>query len=206
MRPAAGACGRAPGQTIIIAFPAMFWHYPGGRCNFSRCVNLRIAVRPWVDTAPTGDEEMGAKWVAIVLALAGICVVLWASDKITYEGERTVYTVRCEQGEWQDLRCNGKMVAAERYRFRASTVKQEVLYWVVGSPAPSGKFSQCKVKDRGNWSCPENAGQPPTIAHEMVNGRPTRSAGDHDLPFRAVPKWVWWVLDAGVHVYHRAGY
>jgi hypothetical protein len=60
-------------------------------------------------------------------------------------------------------------------------------------------------KDRGNWSSGERR-QPPTIAHEMANGRPMRGAGDRDLSFRAVPKWVWWVLDAGVHVYHRAGY
>ena len=72
--------------------------------------------------------------------------------------------------------------------------------------APSGKYAQCKVKDRGNWSCPENAGQPPTIAHEMVNGRPRRDGSERDLPFHAVPKWVWWVLDAGLHVYNKAGY
>jgi hypothetical protein len=149
---------------------------------------------------------MGPKWVAIVVVVAGLAIVLWASDKITYEGERTVYTVRCEQGDWDGLLCRGTMVAGDRYRFRASAVKQEVLYWVVGSPSPSGKFVQCKVKDRGNWACPENAGQPRTIAHEMVNGRPKRDGTDRDMPFHAVPKWVWWVLDAGVHVYSKAGY
>jgi hypothetical protein len=98
------------------------------------------------------------------------------------------------------------MVAGDRYRFRASKSKQEVLYWVVGSAAPSGRYAQCKVEDRGNWACPENAGQPPTITHEMVNGRPLRDRSGRDLPFHAVPKWVWWVLDAGIHVYNKAGY
>ncbi len=149
---------------------------------------------------------MGPKWIAIVLVVSGLVVVLWASDKITYEGERTIYSVRCEQGDWDGLACRGTMVAGDRYRFRASKSKQEVLYWVVGSAAPSGKYAQCKVKDRGNWSCPENAGQPPTITHEMVNGRPLRDGSGRDLPFHAVPKWVWWVLDAGIHVYNKAGY
>ena len=149
---------------------------------------------------------MGPKWIAIVFALGGLATVLWASDKITYEGERTIHTVRCEKGDWDGLVCRGTMVAGDRYRFRASVVKQEVLYWVVGSPAPSGKYMQCTVKDRGNWACPENAGQPPTIAHAMANGRPKRDGGDRDLPFHAVPKWVWWVLDFGIHAYNKAGY
>ena len=149
---------------------------------------------------------MFAKWAIVVVVVVALGIALWGSDKITYEGERTVYTVRCEQGDWEGLACKGKMVAGDRYRFRASVSKQEVLYWVVGSPAPSGKFAQCKVKDRGNWACPENAGQPQTIAHEMVNGRPKRDGTDRDLPFRAVPKWVWWVLHSGVYVYNKAGY
>lgn len=149
---------------------------------------------------------MNAKWVAGLLVVICLAVVLWASDRITYEGERTVYTVRCDQGEWEGLLCRGTMVASDRHRFKASVSKQEVLYWVVGSPSPSGKFGQCKVKDRGNWSCVEHAGGPPTITHEMVNGRPKRDETIGELPFHAVPKWVWWVLDAGVHVYNKAGY
>ncbi|MEO8304914.1 MAG: hypothetical protein ABI724_12410 [Betaproteobacteria bacterium] len=149
---------------------------------------------------------MSAKWIAVVLVAAGMAVLLWASDKITYEGERTVHTVRCENGEWEGLLCRGTMVAGDRYRFRASIAKQEVLFWVVRSSTPSGKFSQCKVKDRGNWSCPENVGQPPTITHAMVNGRPKRDVGPNDLAFHAVPKWVWWVLDIGIHAYNKAGY
>ena len=149
---------------------------------------------------------MSPKWFAIVLLLAGLGVVLWASDKITYEGERTVYTVRCEQGEWDGLLCRGKMMAGDRYRFRASVSKQEVLFWIVGTPDPSGKFTQCKVKDRGNWACAEDAGQPATVAREMVNGRPKRDGGARELPFHAVPKWVWWVLNAGTHAYNKAGY
>src|SRR5262249_10098857 len=135
-----------------------------------------------------------------------LAIVLWASDKITYEGERTVYTVRCERGTWDGLRCSGVMVAGDRYRFKASKSKREVLYWIVGSNQPAGKLSNCKVKDRGNQSCEPAPGQPPTITHAMVNGRPTRDPDAPGVPFHAVPKWVWWLLDAGVHVYSRAGY
>lgn len=149
---------------------------------------------------------MSAKWLFFGLIVVFLALVLWASDKITYEGERTVYAVRCENGSWDGLVCRGKMVAAERYRFRASVSKREVLYWVVGSPDPSGKYSQCQVKDRGNWSCPEAAGQPPTITREMVNGRPKRDGDPNALPFHAVPKWMWWILDAGLHLYSKAGY
>ena len=149
---------------------------------------------------------MFAKWALVAVIVVALGVALWGSDKITYEGERTVYTVRCEKGNWEGLACKGRMVAGDRYRFRASVSKQEVLYWVVGSSQPSGKFNNCKVKDRGNWACPENAGQPGTITHEMVNHRPKRDGCDRDIPFKAVPKWVWWVLDAGMHVYSKAGY
>lgn len=146
------------------------------------------------------------KWIVFLLAVGSLGIVLWASDKITYEGERTIYTVACEDGAWEGLRCRGRMMPSARFRFRASTSKQEVLYWVVGSPEPSGKYSNCKVKDRGNWTCPIIAGQPSSITHEMVHGRPTRSTDGSSLAFRAVPKWVWWMLDAGIPISSRAGY
>ncbi len=42
---------------------------------------------------------MNPKWMAVAIVVAVLGVALWASDKITYEGERTIYTVRCEQGK-----------------------------------------------------------------------------------------------------------
>jgi hypothetical protein len=149
---------------------------------------------------------MNPKWIALVIVATALALALWGSDKITYEGERTIYTVQCEQGTWEGLQCKGKMTAGERYRFRASASKQEVLYWVVGSSEPSGKFSRCTVKDRGNWSCEEATDQPRTITRAMMNGRPRREDEGEHIPFRAVPKWVWWVLDVGLHVYSKAGY
>jgi hypothetical protein len=149
---------------------------------------------------------MALKWFAGLLVVAVLVIGAWASDKISYEGERTIYSVRCEQGVWEGWRCTGKLVAGDRYRFRASKSRQEVLYWIVGSSAPSGKYTDCKVVDRGNWTCAKAIGQIPTITHEMVNGYPTRVEGAATLPFHAVSKWQWWLLDVGLHVTSSATY
>ena len=86
---------------------------------------------------------MFAKWAIVAVVVVALGIALWGSDKITYEGERTVYTVRCEQGDWEGARnARGRMVAGDRYRFRASVSKQEVLYWVVGFVAALGQVQQ----------------------------------------------------------------
>lgn len=149
---------------------------------------------------------MALKWLGTLLLVVVLSTLLWASDRITYEGERTIHTVRCEQGAWEGSRCSGRLAAGERYRFRASRSRQEVLYWIVGSAKPSGRYTACKVKDRGNWKCEIAADQPPTITHEMANDRPVRDDGATAVPFHAVPKWQWWLLDAGIHLSSRAAY
>jgi hypothetical protein len=143
---------------------------------------------------------MALKWIAVLFVATVLAIVIWASDKISYEGERTVYSVRCEQGVWEGSRCTGKLVTGDRYRFVASKSRQEVLYWILGSSAPSGKYTDCKVADRGNWTCRPAAWQPPTITHEMVNGVPSRDGGGAALPFHAVSKLQWWLLKVGFHV------
>src|SRR4051794_22970408 len=154
----------------------------------------------------SGDGSRLLVWIAIALGVGSLGLMLWASDKITYEGERTIYTVACEQGSWDGLRCGGKMVAGKRYRFKASRNKQEVLFWVVGSPEPSGKYSKCTVQDRGNWKCDVAANDAASVTREMVNGRPAPDPDNPGRPFYAVPKWEWWLLDAGMRIYSRAGY
>jgi hypothetical protein len=57
---------------------------------------------------------MNVKWIVVVIVVAALGIALWGSDKITYEGERTIYTVRCEQGTWAGLQCMGRMIAADR--------------------------------------------------------------------------------------------
>ena len=88
----------------------------------------------------------------LVLVLAALAILVWASDHITLQGERTIYSVTCEGGAWDGLRCTGRLAAGDRYRFRASPSRNEVLYWVAGSRAPSGKYTDCKVASRDNWT------------------------------------------------------
>lgn len=145
------------------------------------------------------------KSLVVVLLLLLIVALLWGSDRITMQGERTVYTVECDRGTWTGRVCTGKLVPGKRYAFRASITRHEVVYWVRSSPAPSGKYPDCKVSDRDNWSCKIAVDSvPTTIAHEMTKGRPTRTGGEHVLPFHSVSKWKWWLMEIGVLVFTKA--
>ena len=55
-----------------------------------------------------------------LLILVVFGVLIWLSDRVTLQGERTVFTVKCEHGAWQGSHCTGKLVPGERYAFRAS--------------------------------------------------------------------------------------
>lgn len=139
--------------------------------------------------------------------VTGLCMLLvvvalvWASDRITLQGERTIYTVDCAQGVWEGNRCTGRLVPGPRYAFRASARRQEVIYWIRGSEAPSGKYTDCSVKNRDNWSCKVKVDQPATVAYEMDDGRPTRGAPGLTVAFHDVPKWKWWAIRGGVGVF-----
>ena len=140
-----------------------------------------------------------AKTLSVFALVAFVAAVLWGSDRITLQGERTIYTVECSQGTWNGKSCTGKLAPGKRYAFRASPLRHEVLYWVRGSKAPSGRYSDCSVTDRDNWTCNVTASAAPsTIAYEMIQGRPTRVGAGLTLPYHSVPKWKWWLLDAGL--------
>jgi hypothetical protein len=161
-------------------------------------------VRPAAASA-RGDRltagRRGRGIVVGVVAAAAAALLIWASDKITLQGERTIYAVRCEPDVWDGTRCTGRLVPAERYAFRASALRQEVIYWIRGSPEPSGKHSQCKVVDRDNWTCTVKPGEKASIANEMRKGRPTRVYDGQATPFYHVPKWKWWLMHFGVNVF-----
>ena len=140
----------------------------------------------------------------VLLLIAG--TLIWASDQITLQGQRTIYTVDCVNGSWDAKRCTGQLVAGNRYRFRASKARQEVVFWVAGSNEPSGKYADCTVKDRGNWSCTVAEGQPASITNEMANNSPTRKDAGTATPVRAVPKWKWWVLRTGLPVFKEVAF
>lgn len=121
---------------------------------------------------------------------------MWAADFVTLEGERTIYTVACEQGEWKDDHCTGRLVAAARHRFRALRPHREVLYWVVGSPQPSGRFDGCQIRDGRNWICQGPSGT--SITREMRMGEAVHDPAA--TAFHAVPKWRWMLLRLGLPV------
>ena len=100
---------------------------------------------------------MKHNWLALTLPFAGIAFLIWLSDAITMQGERTIYAVRCEQGNWISNACSGTVLAAERYRYRALMAHGEVLFWVAGSPEPSGTLTQCVIRDGRSWFCKANA-------------------------------------------------
>jgi hypothetical protein len=141
---------------------------------------------------------------AFVLGMGFLLV--WASDRITLQGERTIYTANCADGAWDGLRCSGHLAPGKRYRFVASKSRQEVLHWVAGSAEPSGKYGDCSVKDRGNWFCNARVGEPASITYEMQQDRATRGAAGMTIPFYAVPKWKWWLMDVGARWFTEASY
>ena len=135
----------------------------------------------------------------LLLLAAMIGVFAWATDFVSLEGERTVYTVECKQGTWSGDRCTGKLVAAERYRFRALKAHGEVLFWIIGSTTePSGRFTQCEIKDRGNWACKPNADSPRSITLSMSKGRPVPDPAANIRRFHAVSKVTWLLLRYGI--------
>ena len=136
--------------------------------------------------------------------LFGLGLLVWGSDRITLQGERTFYTVSCEPDVWEDTRCTGKLVPGERYAFRASASRHEVIYWIRGSTEPSGKYADCKVVDRDNWTCSIQVGQKASIAFEMKKGRPTRINDGKVIPFHDVQKWKWWLMKFGVGAFTEA--
>jgi hypothetical protein len=136
-------------------------------------------------------------WGIILLAtsIVILALLIWSSDFITLQGERTVYTAACDGGSWQGEQCTGNLLAGERFRFRALKAHREVLFWTVGSSTEaSGKFNDCNIQDGRNWSCKANADLAITITHEMSRGQPVPDLSGIGRSFHQLPKWRWWLL------------
>ena len=142
--------------------------------------------------------------VTSIATIGALTAYAWATDKVAWQGECTVYTVRCDQGNWQANQCSGKLLAGERYRFRTLKPHREVLFWVVGSSTPSGKLTDCSIDDRRHWACKPNADTPRSITLRMVSGRPTQDASAGTIAFHSVEKWRWWLLRLGLPGGHKA--
>jgi hypothetical protein len=137
-------------------------------------------------------------WLVGVAVVALLGLVVWADDAITLQGERTVYTVACQQGSWTGQHCAGQLVAADRYRFRALKARREVLFWRVGVDEPSGRFADCVIQDGRNWSCNPSPDAARSITRAMVRGRPVPDAAGVARSLHAVDKWKWWLLHWGI--------
>lgn len=134
----------------------------------------------------------------VVALVAALAFAGWASDFVTLQGERTVYTVDCVDGAWQGNRCAGRVAASTRYRYRALKRQRQVVFWAVGTSEPSGRFSDCAIQDGRNWVC---KGTSPDAARsitlQMVHGAPVADVAANTRPFRAVSKWRWLLLKRG---------
>ena len=136
-------------------------------------------------------------WVFVIAILAVLGFAGWASDFITMQGERTIYTVECRDGAWAGDRCAGSLMVGQRYRYRALTHHSEVIFWTVGTSEPSGKFGDCAVQDGRNWVCKANADAARSITLQMADGAPIAGPASVTRPFRAVSKWRWLLLQRG---------
>jgi hypothetical protein len=142
---------------------------------------------------------MRLRYFATALALL-VAFVLWTSDKITLEGERTIYSVSCQGGSWAGKHCSGHLVAGERYRFRALKPHREVVFWTVGASEPSGKFGDCDITNGRNWACRPSADAAHTITLRMAGGLPVPDDTGHARAFHAIAKWRWFLLRLGAPV------
>lgn len=133
--------------------------------------------------------------VVLATSILILGLIVWTTDFITPQGERTVYTAGCHRGIWQDDQCTGNLVAGERFRFRALKAHREVLFWRVGdSTKPSGKFMDCAVKDGRNWGCKAHPDLRYTITREMLHGEPVPDSSGLARSFHQIPKWRWLLL------------
>jgi hypothetical protein len=139
-------------------------------------------------------------WAFVLALVAALGFAAWASDFVTMQGERTVYTAECADGSWDGDRCSGRVKAGTRYRSRALKPHNEVIFWTVGSKEPSGKFNDCQIQDGRNWICKACAEASRSITRQMADGRPVPIADATTgavRPLRAVSKWRWLLLQRG---------
>lgn len=137
------------------------------------------------------------RWVAApVLVL--LLIFVWSSDRITLQGERTIYTVNCAQGTWVGNRCDGAITPGPRFRYRALKARGEVLFWVLGVSEPSSKLTSCVIQDGRNWVCPVTPDASKSLTLTLAGGEPLRDPAWPTLPFHSVTKLAWVFLDSGL--------
>ena len=136
------------------------------------------------------------RWLAVSI-LVLMVYFIWTTDKITLQGERTVYTVNCVNGTWDGKRCTGDLDAGPRYRYRALKARGEVLFWVLNANEPSSKLTGCTIVDGRNWTCPLSADASKSITLALAAGDPQTNAAWPTRPLHQVSKMTWIFLDLG---------
>ena len=149
-------------------------------------------------------KNRAAVTTIFVAVVALLSVLGWLNDFVTLHGARTVYTANCAQGEWRGAVCTGTLKAGERYRFRVLKPRGEVIFWVAGSPEPSGKLAPCAVENAKEWSCKLGADSSRTITHAMKYGHAVPEPKGPARRFHPVAKWKWLLLDLGVSFFRQA--
>lgn len=145
-------------------------------------------------------------WPLFSLTIVLLGLLAWITDGITLEGERTIYTAKCQDGNWQGNRCTGKLAAGDRYRFRALKAHSEVVFWTAGAAAePSGKYTDCTIKDGRNWKCKPNVDLARTVTSEMARGCPVADSTGQALPYHQISKFRWMTLTLGIPTGNEAG-
>ena len=137
------------------------------------------------------------RWVAIP-AVVFFGFFVWTTDRVTLQGERTIYTVECRGGTWDGNRCSGEVAAGPRFRYRALKTRGEVLFWVLGSQEPSAKLTGCAIEDGRNWNCPASADAPKSLTLALSRGEPVRKPGWPTRPFHSTSKTGWILLRFGI--------
>jgi hypothetical protein len=136
------------------------------------------------------------RFLAISILLLMVYFV-WSTDKITLQGERTIYTVNCGNGTWDGNRCTGELVAGPRYRYRALKARGEVLFWVLGANEPSSKLTGCTILDGRNWTCAVSPDASKSVTLALKAGDPQTNAAWPTRILHGVSKMTWIFLDLG---------
>jgi hypothetical protein len=134
-----------------------------------------------------------------IFALLLLAFFIWTTDKITLQGERTIYTVECRNGTWDGDQCSGKLAAGPRFRYRALKAHGEVLFWVLGRQEPSAKLTGCVIQDGRNWTCPVSADAAQSLTLELSGGEAVHNLAWPTRPFHATSKVAWWLLNIGAN-------
>jgi hypothetical protein len=156
-------------------------------CTSGAPAQHRHAVRAMARRRSVGAELVGG----------GVDFRVWAParSRVAVVIGRDEFPLDVEQDGYFSKTIGGAG-AGTRYRFRALKPHGEVIFWMVGSSEPSGKFNDCKIQDGRNWVCNVCADASRSITLQMAHGKPVEAV-PVTRPYRAVSKWRWLLLRRG---------